>query len=100
MADRTQLRVADNNDIAADDPFAELTRIMGFDPRQPVKAPVQSKAAVANQSVDESDFEIDLEKELMGEFDAGDSLAAPVVEAPGADALAAGAHEPAFEAAA
>ena len=37
MADRTQLRVADNNDIADDDPFAELTRIMGFDPRQPVK---------------------------------------------------------------
>lgn len=100
MADRTQLRVADNNDIAADDPFAELTRIMGFDPRQPVKTPVQSKAAVANQSVDESDFDIDLEKELMGEFDAGDGLAAPAVEAPIADTLGAGAHEPAFEAAA
>ena len=37
MADRTQLRVADNNDVADDDPFAELTRIMGFDPRQPAK---------------------------------------------------------------
>lgn len=89
MADRTQLRVADNNDIADDDPFAELTRIMGFDPRQPVKqqARVEPQAAVASQPVQEDDFDIDLEKELMGEFDAGDSVAAPVVEA----------HEPAFE---
>lgn len=83
MADRTQLRVADNNDIADDDPFAELTRIMGFDPRQPVKP----KADVVSQPADEGDFDIDLEKELMGEFDAGDSDAAPGVEA----------HEPAFE---
>jgi hypothetical protein len=95
MADRTQLRVADNNDIADDDPFAELTRIMGFDPRQPVKAPAQSKAAVANQSVEESDFDIDLEKELMGEFDADVSVAAPAVEAPIAET-----REPAFETAA
>ncbi|AID30544.2 hypothetical protein ACVILI_004407 [Mesorhizobium sp. USDA 4775] len=89
MADRTQLRVADNNDIADDDPFAELTRIMGFDPRQPVKqqARVEPQAAAASQPVQEDDFDIDLEKELMGEFDAGDSVAAPVVEA----------HEPAFE---
>ncbi|PBB69218.1 sporulation protein [Mesorhizobium sp. WSM4312] len=92
MADRTQLRVADNNDITDDDPFAELTRIMGFDPRQPVKpqARVEPQAAVASQPVQEDDFDIDLEKELMGEFDAGDSVAAPVVEA----------HEPAFETAA
>ncbi|MBZ9910039.1 SPOR domain-containing protein [Mesorhizobium sp. BR115XR7A] len=89
MADRTQLRVADNNDIAADDPFAELTRIMGFDPRQPVKpqAPAEPKAMVADQAAEEGDFDIDLEKELMGEFDAVDSVAAPLVEA----------HEPAFE---
>ncbi|BAV45814.1 Sporulation domain-containing protein [Mesorhizobium loti] len=87
MADRTQLRVADNNDIADDDPFAELTRIMGFDPRQPVKqqARVEPQVAAASQSVQEDDFDIDLEKELMGDFDAG--VAAPVVEA----------HEPAFE---
>jgi len=88
MADRTQLRVADNNDIADDDPFAELTRIMGFDPRQPVKpqAPVQAKAA-ADRAADEGDFDIDLEKELMGEFGAGDSDAAAI----------AGTHEPTFE---
>ncbi|TSE12144.1 SPOR domain-containing protein, partial [Mesorhizobium intechi] len=92
MADRTQLRVADNNDIADDDPFAELTRIMGFDPRQPVKqqARVEPQAAAASQPVHEDDFDIDLEKELMGEFDAGDSVAAAVVEA----------HEPTFETAA
>ncbi|KAA3449303.1 sporulation protein [Mesorhizobium sp. SARCC-RB16n] len=89
MADRPQLRVADNNDIADDDPFAELTRIMGFDPRQPVKpqAPTQPKAGVVDPSAGGDDFDIDLEKELMGEFDAADSVAAPVVET----------HEPAFE---
>ncbi|MER8502396.1 SPOR domain-containing protein [Mesorhizobium sp. M0204] len=72
MADRTQLRAADHNDIANDDPFAELTRIMGFDPRQPVKpqTPAQPKTAAAEPSVGEGDFEIDLEKELMGEFGA------------------------------
>ncbi|MER9345045.1 SPOR domain-containing protein [Mesorhizobium sp. M0601] len=72
MADRTQLRAADHNDIANDDPFAELTRIMGFDPRQPVKpqTPAQPKTAAAEPSLDEGDFEIDLEKELMGEFGA------------------------------
>lgn len=90
MADRTQLRVADNNDIADDDPFAELTRIMGFDPRQPVKQQAPVQAPVANQPVQEDDFDIDLEKELMGEFDTGDSAAAPSVEV----------HEPAFETAA
>ncbi|MEO5756544.1 MAG: SPOR domain-containing protein [Mesorhizobium sp.] len=92
MADRTQLRVADHNDIADDDPFAELTRIMGFDPRQPVKpqVPAQPKAVVTDPVAEEGDFDIDLEKELMGEFgaDAGDT--APVAEA----------HEPAFESAA
>ena len=85
MADRTQLRAADHNDIADDDPFAELTRIMGFDPRQPVKpqAPAAPKAAPADQLAEEGDFDIDLEKELMGEF--------------GADEGAAQRQEPAFE---
>ncbi len=76
MADRTQLRVADHNDIADDDPFAELTRIMGFDPRQPVKASTQSNEPQAHSQ--EDDFDIDLEKELMGEFDIGHVEAAPV----------------------
>ncbi|TPM55384.1 SPOR domain-containing protein [Mesorhizobium sp. B2-2-4] len=91
MADRTQLRIADNNDIANDDPFAELTRIMGFDPRQPVKpqAPAQPKAA-ADQQAQEVDFDIDLEKELMGDFDFAEGNAATVADV----------DEPAFDAAA
>ncbi len=102
MADRTQLRVADNNDIAEDDPFAELTRIMGFDPRQPVKP----QAPAVETAAGEGDFDIDLEKELMGEF--GDEAAsmeagqsAPEVHQPAAEAYepAAEIREPAFEAA-
>ncbi|PTE11636.1 SPOR domain-containing protein [Mesorhizobium helmanticense] len=89
MADRTHLRAAANNDIADDDPFAELTRIMGFDPRQPVRpqTPNQPKAAPAGQPADEGDFDIDLEKELMGEFGADDNDRSAEV------------REPAFEAA-
>lgn len=64
MADRTQLRIADRDDIAEDDPFAELTRIMGFDPRVPVKPQDEARS----QPAAEDDFAIDLEKELMGEF--------------------------------
>lgn len=66
MADRTQARVANHNDIASDDPFAELTRIMGFDPREPV----QRQAAPQSTPEQAEDFDIDLEKELMGEFEA------------------------------
>ncbi|RWP30863.1 hypothetical protein, partial [Mesorhizobium sp.] len=77
MADRTQLKAAAQNDIANDDPFAELTRIMGFDPRQPVKPQAQLTAAAGSQPADDGDFGIDLEKELMGEFggDANDGAA-------------------------
>ncbi|RWB56186.1 SPOR domain-containing protein [Mesorhizobium sp.] len=81
MADRTQLKAAASNHIADDDPFAELTRIMGFDPRQPVRpqTPAAAKAAPVNQAAEESDFDIDLEKELMGEFDAAEE-SAPVTQ--------------------
>ncbi|AZO29820.1 SPOR domain-containing protein [Mesorhizobium sp. M1B.F.Ca.ET.045.04.1.1] len=93
MADRTQLKVAANNHIAEDDPFAELTRIMGFDPRQPVRpqTPAAAKAAPANQAAEEGDFDIDLEKELMGEFDVAEE-SAPVVQQTAR-------HEPAYGAA-
>ena len=67
MADRNQLKIADTIDVADDDPFAELTRIMGFDPRQPVKQAPQCRRR--SRPADE-DFSIDLEKELMGEFEA------------------------------
>ena len=83
MADRNQLKIADPIDLADDDPFAELTRIMGFDPRsckrvrkpanEPGAAaakpvPVEVAPAPAVQDVAHDDFGIDLEKELMGEF--------------------------------
>ncbi len=37
MADKANLKNSDQPFLSDDDPFAELTRIMGFDPRQPVK---------------------------------------------------------------
>lgn len=88
MADRTQLRAADHNDIADDDPFAELTRIMGFDPRQPVEPQRSGKGkADAGPVADEGYSDIDLDKELLGEFAAYDS-----------DPALVGAHDLAFEA--
>ncbi|OQM75769.1 SPOR domain-containing protein [Manganibacter manganicus] len=72
MADRTPLRAATPNDIGDDDPFAELTRIMGFDPREPVKS--QETSLKPNEPATGEDFEIDLEKELMGEFGDADEM--------------------------
>src|SRR5262245_5890518 len=70
MAERTQLKVAAHQIDANDDPFAELTRIMGFDPREPVRRqPEKSeRPSIAGPALDD-DFGIDLEKELMGELD-------------------------------
>ena len=60
MANKSQLKAVGEQDFSESDPFAELTRIMGFDPRvQPTPRP-------------EDDFQIDLEKELMGEFGSPD----------------------------
>lgn len=97
MADRTPLKVADHNDIADDDPFAELTRIMGFDPRQPVRqpAPAAEKAMPAHHVAEANDFDIDLEKELMGEFDSVEE-SEPVAQQAAIHQIS---HEPAFEAA-
>ncbi|TGQ17355.1 MULTISPECIES: SPOR domain-containing protein [unclassified Mesorhizobium] len=97
MADRTPLKAADHNNIADDDPFAELTRIMGFDPRQPVRqpAPAAEKTMPANQAPAADDFDIDLEKELMGEFDSVEE-SAPVAQQAAIHQIS---REPAFEAA-
>jgi hypothetical protein len=68
MADKSQLRKAEQFEPPKeDDPFAELTRIMGFDPRVPV---TRTKPQIAEHPApaEEDDFTIDLEKELMGEF--------------------------------
>ncbi|GAA4112536.1 SPOR domain-containing protein [Aminobacter aganoensis] len=82
MADRPQLKIADKNDFADEDPFAELTRIMGFDPRQPVvRQDVGVPAARVEPAMDD-DFGIDLEKELLGELAGDDLLAAPERDAP------------------
>jgi hypothetical protein len=72
MADKNQLKIADQVDLADDDPFAELTRIMGFDPRQPAR-----QAAAPQQAAEEDDFSLDLEKELLGGFELEDEISEP-----------------------
>jgi hypothetical protein len=81
MAERNHLRIADQNDLPNDDPFAELTRIMGFDPRQPVRpqSAAEPEQDSAEAVVGDDDFGIDLEKELMGELEADE--AAPDAQA-------------------
>jgi len=59
MADSVYKTRLDFNDLAQDDPFAELTRIMGHDPRTSVPVrPVTQEPA--------DDLALDLENELMG----------------------------------
>ncbi|KQZ12440.1 hypothetical protein ASD50_11860 [Mesorhizobium sp. Root552] len=65
------MRTTGRDEISEDDPFAELTRIMGFDPRVPVN---QQNASAQADGAD--DFAIDLEKELMGEFGEADEAVA------------------------
>lgn len=83
MAERSQRKFADNSDFHPNDPFAELTRIMGFDPRVADMAPSAAPSRPA-----EDDLDIDLERELLGEFGgpAGDpeplDSAAPSVPGP------------------
>jgi len=81
MADKTSNGASGRSDL---DPFAELTRIMGFDPRVPVEAgqsslpsqpkqvsqPIQATPPVAVEPEPaEEDFSIDLEQELLGALD-------------------------------
>lgn len=62
MADNSnQNRRIDFSEFTDNDPFAELTRIMGHDPRADKS---EEDFAAAGDS-----YEIDLEKELMGELD-------------------------------
>jgi len=70
MADTNHIRRDDYVEFSENDPFAELTRIMGHDPRvqgpavQAAPAPAEAAAAPADD-----DFEIDLERELAADFD-------------------------------
>lgn len=96
MADRTQRRIAGHDDIATDDPFAELTRIMGFDPREPVAPRAEPRLVAVEPAASDDiadDFDIDLEKELMGEFGTFDEPPAPAATAEAAAAQHDGAIE-------
>ena len=108
MADNNKRKIADPIDLHEDDPFAELTRIMGFDPRltkrtepvveaaqpvaMPTPRPVIAPVAIhpvavepAIEAAEHDEFGIDLEKELMGEFaDFEPELAAAEQPAPAA----------------
>lgn len=89
MAERHQLKVADPVDLGADDPFAELTRIMGLDPRRPDMAPTARNAGPQPVETAEDDFGIDLEQELLGELEAEDAVegsSGTVAAEPGFDA--------------
>ena len=52
MADSNQRKIADPIDLHDDDPFAELTRIMGFDPRLTKRAEPVVEAATAGCDAD------------------------------------------------
>ncbi len=72
MADTNHVRRDDYAEFSENDPFAELTRIMGHDPRvsEPAQQPAPaSVTATAAASVAADDFTIDLERELAGDFD-------------------------------
>jgi hypothetical protein len=80
MADTNWLRKAPPAPDSNDDPFAELTRIMGFDPRVPFRGSQQAASQPASEAAapqhvaapnvdlsdDDLDLSIDLERELIG----------------------------------
>jgi hypothetical protein len=97
MADKANLKIAAQPAISDDDPFAELTRIMGFDPRQPAKPTSIVKPArpvtvePANDVFSDTDLSLDLERELMGDFAAEEpdvEMAAPASVEPEFDEVA------------
>ncbi|MBS3647483.1 SPOR domain-containing protein [Pseudaminobacter sp. 19-2017] len=74
MAEQASRKIADQSAISDDDPFAELTRIMGFDPREPAKPAAVKEVKPAVQSdpdpahFEQSDLSLDLERELLGDL--------------------------------
>lgn len=68
MADSNRPTNAHLDDIQDDDPFAELTRIMGHDPR----TDGAKGAAAGSTESGNDDLEIDLEGELMGDLSSFD----------------------------
>ena len=78
MADTNHIRRDDYIEFSENDPFAELTRIMGHDPRvqdepqQPVAPEAARRIEPEAPGIAADDFVFDLEKELAGDFDFSD----------------------------
>jgi hypothetical protein len=71
MADTNNPRRDDFAGFSENDPFAELTRIMGHDPRdtgQQPRAAQDTQPVAAQEPEFGDDFDIDLENELLGEL--------------------------------
>lgn len=73
MADSNFANRVEPNLVAEDDPFAELTRIMGHDPRSS-----SSEASASSQAQD--DLALDLESELLGDLAQEDFHSEPRAE--------------------
>lgn len=113
MADANQLKRIEPFNFGDDDPFAELTRIMGFDPRaqnrpaapaEPQPAAVAPKtrpapAAPMAQAASDDDFsfdiDIDLERELLGGLALDDEAPARLVPQAAAASFDARTRQPA-----
>lgn len=93
MADANWLRKASPAAETDDDPFAELTKIMGFDPRVPFRHPARTEESEAapeprqmaapnvDISDDDLDFSVDLEQELMGAVEPEEVAASALAQA-------------------
>lgn len=65
MADNNQARRSDEGAFLENDPFAELTRIMGHDPRKQAEQPQEVAPAADASTGEDAGFGIDLEQELL-----------------------------------
>lgn len=82
--DKTSNGVPGRSDL---DPFAELTKIMGFDPRVPIEqGSAQAREGTSEAPAKQDEFGIDLERELLGQTDAGQAADPASNAAPKADA--------------
>lgn len=93
MADKDTSGGSARSDL---DPFLELTRIMGFDPREPAGKPAEKAADTVSDQVADAiakpqsvaarpaateNFGLDLERELLGDISAPAEVSAPVMKA-------------------
>ncbi len=79
MADNYDTNRDNQTNVAADDPFAELARIMSQGSQAEAPAPAEEEAAPAEQATapeepaEADPFAVDLEKELLGDLDEVDT---------------------------